>query len=120
MKVPSRKPTRHEHSNAIEHRNPTNNRQEGSTAMNTELLGAQRLAELIREVSGIALDPEQLVAESEETYEELGVDSLARMELFTALEDIYGIDIPEEITSRMSNPAQTISLMNALTQAEAA
>ncbi|MEU4575126.1 acyl carrier protein [Nonomuraea sp. ATR24] len=54
-----------------------------------------------------------LTPESADTpFEELGLDSLARYEVATVLQEQLGLPIPDEDIDRMLSPRQTLTYVN--------
>jgi long-chain acyl-CoA synthetase len=83
---------------------------------------SESLDDLARELrslaAGIADVPEESVALGSDLYMDLGVDSLLKVELLTAVESRCGIRIPDEASYRISTFEELVELVRTAEQVE--
>jgi len=73
---------------------------------------ADRVRAIIAEQLGVKLDE---VTETASFIEDLGADSLDTVELVMALEEEFGIEIPDEDAEKMSNVGEAIKYISSKT-----
>jgi long-chain acyl-CoA synthetase len=83
---------------------------------------SESLDDLARElrslIAGIADVPEESVALGSDLYMDLGIDSLLKVELLTAVESRCGIRIPDEASYRISTFEELVELVRTAEQLE--
>lgn len=69
-----------------------------------------KLADIISEYTGTSADDVQL---DKSFTEDLGVDSLARVEIFMDVEKEFGVEIPEEEAKNISTVGDAVAYIEA-------
>jgi acyl carrier protein len=67
-------------------------------------------------VERVGLDEDSIVEDPDATFEELGLDSLAFVEIQLAMQQQYDITIPEEATQQIKTVGPAIDYVNRLIQ----
>ncbi len=63
-------------------------------------------------VDDLEVDPDELVGETNPSFDELGLDSLAGAELQVVVHEKYGIDIPDEQAHAIRTVLELVECMN--------
>jgi acyl carrier protein len=63
-------------------------------------------------VNRVGLPPEQVIDEPSQQFEDMGLDSLAFIEIQLAIQQQYGFTIPDEDASHITNQGQAIEYVN--------
>jgi act minimal PKS acyl carrier protein len=72
------------------------------------------LTMIMRSCAGMAESAQLSGADLEETYADLGYDSLAVLEIQAQIQQQYGIRVGDEAVDHMPTPAATLSYVNML------
>jgi act minimal PKS acyl carrier protein len=75
---------------------------------------ADDLTMIMRSCAGLAESAGLSGPELNETYSDLGYDSLAVLEIQAQIQQQYGIRVGDEATDHMPTPAATVSYVNSL------
>lgn len=86
--------------------------------MTTGPLTHAELATVIKNCTGVAVDPETLAGSPELTFAELGIESLGVLGIVAALENRYGIQLRDD-AEQCQYPEQLRELVTSATGEEA-
>jgi minimal PKS acyl carrier protein len=75
---------------------------------------AEDLTMIMRNCAGMAASAQLNGTELDETYADLGYDSLAVLEIQAQIQQQYGIRVGDEATDHMPTPGATVSYVNTL------